>query len=975
MSPRPSRPIQHRTGAPRLPRAIVVFGVLLALIPSVLTPSALTAQARTVLNRGFERPTISSDWQPVPDANVPGWTSPDGIIEIWRSGFNDVPAFAGGQFAEANANSPSGFWQDVCLLAGESVPWSFQHRGRSGVDSMRVTIAGAEVARVGTGTGAWVRYSGTFVAPTSGPARVRFSPLDGGSVGNLVDELIVDLVPHVEVGPDATVPEGSGVGAVLLVSGTLTSARTVDVVVTGGSATAGTDYSVTSTVTIPAGTYDGTPASGVPLDLGVQDDGVAEGDETLVYELANPSTGLRRAAADAAACGSPGRSASTVTIIDSGDASTADVDLEIEKSGPDEDVQAGVDVTYEIEVENKGPDNATAVVVTDTLPAGATFVSATRGATESGGVVTWPAISLADGETLIDEITLRFGRGGTQLQIAAVTSASPDSDPDDNRDEVEVEDVCGFAVTTVSTMSELRGAVEDECVQTIRLRPGTYLLSADGEGELRIEDDKQLLNAGGGAVVIDGGGASRVFRIDDNTVTLFDGLEVVGGAVTGGDDGGAFRTDGDVTIRNTLIAGNSAEDNGGGLFQSGGQLLIENVTVTQNTADGNAGGLSVRSNAILRHVTVAGNTSTDEGSGIDRRGGGDGPRLENVLVADNVGPGDQVRRAIRPSGVNLVEGGCAGCRPGTDLTGDPGLLPLTQNGGLTRTLTLSAGSTALDVATDVLATDQRGVARPEGGSSDIGAFERVVAPPAVTVTADVPTASRLPSNGVAYEAVFTVTNAGGTAAAYDLFATSSAPTVSVDSIRGTGLGFDTARPDSARTPSLGAGASRTVSVWYSVGDVSPGQTSPVVLSAVDVSAPAIDDEDEVAVTVVRPSLGLSKTALVAGKTVPGVLITYKMTVTNAGTEDATSVVLSDSIPGELVFQVGSASAALPGGVSSTVEFASTPGGWGYLPTSGGCGADPGFDACVRFVRWTLTAPLPAQSGTNSGQFSFSSVIR
>ena len=47
---------------------------------------------------------------------------------------------------------------------------------------------------------------------------------------------------------------------------------------------------------------------------------------------------------------------------------------------------------------NGGPSPATAVVVRDTLPAGVSFVSATNGGTEAGGVVTWPAAAtLASG--------------------------------------------------------------------------------------------------------------------------------------------------------------------------------------------------------------------------------------------------------------------------------------------------------------------------------------------------------------------------------------------------------------------------------------------------------------------------------------------------------------------------------------------------------------------------------------------------
>ncbi|MCB1716073.1 MAG: tandem-95 repeat protein, partial [Candidatus Competibacteraceae bacterium] len=75
----------------------------------------------------------------------------------------------------------------------------------------------------------------------------------------------------------------------LLVSGTLLSAETIEVQVTGGTASAGTDYNHTVSVTIPAGVYDGTLATAVPINLTISDDTLVEGDETISFSLQNPS--------------------------------------------------------------------------------------------------------------------------------------------------------------------------------------------------------------------------------------------------------------------------------------------------------------------------------------------------------------------------------------------------------------------------------------------------------------------------------------------------------------------------------------------------------------------------------------------------------------------------------------------------------------------------------------------------------------
>ncbi|WP_166825837.1 choice-of-anchor M domain-containing protein [Thalassoroseus pseudoceratinae] len=73
----------------------------------------------------------------------------------------------------------------------------------------------------------------------------------------------------------------------LLVNGTLTVAESVEVTVTGGTAANGTDFTLTETVTIPAGVYDGTVATAVPINLTITDDDVVELDETIELTLAN----------------------------------------------------------------------------------------------------------------------------------------------------------------------------------------------------------------------------------------------------------------------------------------------------------------------------------------------------------------------------------------------------------------------------------------------------------------------------------------------------------------------------------------------------------------------------------------------------------------------------------------------------------------------------------------------------------------
>jgi uncharacterized repeat protein (TIGR01451 family) len=87
---------------------------------------------------------------------------------------------------------------------------------------------------------------------------------------------------------------------------------------------------------------------------------------------------------------------------------------------------AGQDVTFTVTATNGGPSDATNVVVTDTLPAGLTFKSATGGCTAAGQTVTCPAVPLLNGNSVIVTIvaTVQPSATGSLVNNATVTSPS-----------------------------------------------------------------------------------------------------------------------------------------------------------------------------------------------------------------------------------------------------------------------------------------------------------------------------------------------------------------------------------------------------------------------------------------------------------------------------------------------------------------------------------------------------------------------
>jgi uncharacterized repeat protein (TIGR01451 family) len=155
---------------------------------------------------------------------------------------------------------------------------------------------------------------------------------------------------------------------------------------------------------------------------------------------------------------------------------------------------------------------------------------------------------------------------------------------------------------------------------------------------------------------------------------------------------------------------------------------------------------------LVSNSTVVGN-SASSGGGIYRSVG---LTLRNSIVADNTGGQIAGSGTITSNGKNLVEGGCSGCS-GLDLTADPVLGALANNGGDSYTHALLSGSPALNAAsnTDALATDQRGRPRPQGTTADMGAFESAAD---LAVTKGVSNAT--PAEGVAISYTVTVNGAG-----------------------------------------------------------------------------------------------------------------------------------------------------------------------------------------------------------------------
>ena len=201
--------------------------------------------------------------------------------------------------------------------------------------------------------------------------------------------------------------------------------------------------------------------------------------------------------------------------------------------------------------------------------------------------------------------------------------------------------------------------------------------------------------------------------------------------------GGGISNFGEIHISASTFSRNAADNNGGGIDTSGGTVTLTNSTLSGNTAAEAGGGINNRS----RRVTVINSTISDNSAGV--RGGGIHNQgtlsMTNSIVSGNAAlyPGDCAVWFVRMPprgrgggvtslGHNLDTDGTCDLTQATDLPStEPRLGALQDNGGPTFTHRLLPGTPAIGAGDPAAcpATDQRGVARPQGGGCDIGAYE------------------------------------------------------------------------------------------------------------------------------------------------------------------------------------------------------------------------------------------------------------
>lgn len=206
-------------------------------------------------------------------------------------------------------------------------------------------------------------------------------------------------------------------------------------------------------------------------------------------------------------------------------------------------------------------------------------------------------------------------------------------------------------------------------------------------------------------------------------------------AIGSGIGGAALYNGGAFAIAHSTLADNHSAGDAGAIYVGGNVgafKTIDQSTLSGNSASGLGGALRILSSLTVRQSTIAQNSAGAAGNG----GGiysGYLSTFESSAVASNGTGGDCAGLSSPTFRNSLVQDGGCSVVSGSNgnLVGDAKLGALGDNGGGTSTHLPQADSPLIDaVACDAIAgfdngADQRGIARPQGATCDIGAVERV----------------------------------------------------------------------------------------------------------------------------------------------------------------------------------------------------------------------------------------------------------
>ncbi len=381
---------------------------------------------------------------------------------------------------------------------------------------------------------------------------------------------------------------------------------TYNITLTNNGAIAATGIEVTDL--LPAGvTYlsdsasQGSYVNGTGLWT-VGDVSAADSATLLIAAMVDAGTGESIITNEAAITAADQADPDTTNNTASAFIAVQSADLQLEKTVDNSTPNEGDTLTYTITLANNGPNTATGIEVTDSLPAGVTFLSDTpsQGAYASGtGVWDVGAIANADSAVLQLQATVDAGTAGSIITNGAAVTKILQGDPDgtNNTDTVSVTilladlaltktvddpipnegDTLSYGVTIVNNGPHAATGIE---ITDLLPAGVTYLSDTPSRGSY--EDGTGIWNVGAisngdsatlliNASVDGGTGGSTITNTAD--ITAADQADPDGG--NNGDSAGITVQSADLSIQK--VAGNPVPNEG--------DTLTYTITLTNNGPD------------------------------------------------------------------------------------------------------------------------------------------------------------------------------------------------------------------------------------------------------------------------------------------------------------------------------------------------------------------------------------------------------
>ncbi|MCH7396490.1 gliding motility-associated C-terminal domain-containing protein [Belliella sp. DSM 107340] len=535
--------------------------------------------------------------------------------------------------------------------------------------------------------------------------------------------------------------------------------------------------------------------------------------------------------------------------------------LNITKTASSPTVLAGENITYSISVSNSGLMFAENFVVTDEIPEGTEFVSASNGGVFENGIVTWNLDNLEVGGEIFLELvlsTLPDLTSGTIISNTALASSTNneggpiESDPED----VEVETAADLTITkTAASSTVLAGENISYTITVSNNGPSDAL-------DVMVSD---MLPAGTAFVSADNGGVNDSGTVNWNLGTLSAGASVELNLV--------------LSTESSLEAG----------------MIISNIAVVESPTDENSPKECDPSEVLVETAADLNITKTASSPTVLA-----GENISYTITVSNNGPSDALEVKVSdmlPAGTAFVSADNGGVNDSGTVNWNLGTLSagasMELNLVLSTETSLEAGLIISNIAIVDSPTD-------EDGPKECDPSEVLVETAAdLTITKTAASSTVLAGENISY--TITVSN-NGPSDALDVMVSDMLPagTAFVSADNG---GVNDSGTVNWNLGTLSAGASVELNLVLSTSSSLEAGTTisniAIVDSPTDEDGPKESDPEDVEVETVA-DLTIVKTA-----SSPTVIarenISYTITVSNAGPSDALEVMVSDMLPAGTTF--------------------------------------------------------------------------